>query len=439
MIKDTMRPSLTPITSIAYPYFQNTMANSIDNGYSLFFNAYDATVSVAGGKPVWVTETGWPISGPTENQAVPSTQNAKTYWDAVGCGRLFGQVNTWWYTLQDAFPTTPSPSFGVVGTTLSDTPIYDLSCSDISSSTSSSATADATAVISSAEAGSAQAGNIPATAKIGSGGEAVGEAPGAGSSNAPAENSASSSEGSTVQAPSSPASVAQSKAPTETSAATGGAGPVQVSSSTAPVAQPGITSAVQPASPEESPTRPTTLITQTTVLSAATEATASASSCPASLSGTYEFPHLIVPINKDQPDAPGGTSYNGTISSSISSIFNFDIPSSNSGKTCSLVFLLPTQNELTTSAFSLSGSGGFDVARLSTPATQSTMYNNVPSVAREIGGPSSVTPGNEYVIASGMCFAGSTISYKVSATGNLNLNYFQDFSPSPIGFYITVC
>ena len=43
----------------AYPYFQNTMANSIDNGYSLFFEAYDQTVAAAEGKPVWVTETGY--------------------------------------------------------------------------------------------------------------------------------------------------------------------------------------------------------------------------------------------------------------------------------------------------------------------------------------------------------------------------------------------
>ncbi len=33
----------------AYPYFQNTQANSIENGESLFFDAYNATVSVSGG------------------------------------------------------------------------------------------------------------------------------------------------------------------------------------------------------------------------------------------------------------------------------------------------------------------------------------------------------------------------------------------------------
>lgn len=67
----------------AYPYFQNTMTNPIGNGYSLFDAAYEATIGVAGGKPVWVTETGWPVSGATSGDGVPSTANAQTYWDQV--------------------------------------------------------------------------------------------------------------------------------------------------------------------------------------------------------------------------------------------------------------------------------------------------------------------------------------------------------------------
>ena len=428
------------------------MTNSIDDGYSLFFNAYDATVSAAAGKPVWVTETGWPISGSTENQAVPSLQNAKTYWDAVGCGRLFDQVNTWWYTLQDAFPTTPSPSFGIVGTTLSDTPLYDLSCSGVSSSTSSSPTADASQAISSVNAGSAQAGAIPATQKIGSGGEAAGEAPGADANATPASTSVAAGGAASVQV---------------SSGSSGPSTAVQPEASSSPVSQPATAPAGSVAQPESTilstqavtvtscsggcpkqtqaqstvglASAPSTLITKTTVLSAASEAVATASSCPASLSGNYEYPHLIVPINKDTPDAPGGTSYNGTINPSISSIFNFDIPSSDSGKTCTLVFFFPTQSELTTSAFSLSGSGGFDVALLSSPATESTTYNTVPSVKKDLGGPSSVTPGNEYVIYSGACSAGSTLGFEVTSTGGLDLNYFQDYNPYPIGLFVTVC
>ncbi|KAL2037756.1 hypothetical protein N7G274_009481 [Stereocaulon virgatum] len=419
----------------AYPYFQNTMTNPIDNGYSLFFDAYNATVGVAGGKPVWVTETGWPVSGPTENQAVPSVPNAKAYWDQVGCGRLFGQVNTWWYTLQDSFPTTPSPSFGIVGNPLSDTPLYDLSCSGVSTSGQDVPSASVTAAIALATAATAQAGNVGTGQKIGSGsgaqGQNAGSAP-AGSAPtdlAPAPGSTSPAVG--QQTPTAETQ-APAHAPGSTVYSTTGVTITSCPSSCPKESQPQTESPTVPAA-----TAPTTLITKTSVLPSASAV--SASGCPASLSGTYEFPHLIVPVDKSQPSKAGGTSYNGTISSTISSIFNFDIPQSDSGKTCTLVFLLPQQDKLTTSAFSLSGSGGFDVARLSSPATEQTSFNTVPSVTSDLGGPESVTPGNEYVIASGMCFAGQRISYKVTATGSFDLNYFQDFNPSPIGFYITVC
>lgn len=127
----------------AYPYFQNTEANSVDDGYTVLYQAYNNTLAVAGAKPVWITETGWPVSGPTENLAIASVANAQQYWDQVGCS-LFGNINTWWYTLQDAYPTTPSPSFGIVGTTLSTTPLYNLTCPAPGSSKSSSESTNST-------------------------------------------------------------------------------------------------------------------------------------------------------------------------------------------------------------------------------------------------------------------------------------------------------
>lgn len=78
----------------SFPYFESTLPNSIDQAYAVFNNALGATEGVSQGKPVWVTETGWPISGPTSNLAVASVQNAQTYWKAVGC-ELFGARNTW--------------------------------------------------------------------------------------------------------------------------------------------------------------------------------------------------------------------------------------------------------------------------------------------------------------------------------------------------------
>lgn len=92
----------------SYPFFQTVDANGIENGASLFFEAYDNTTAAAAGKPVWITETGWPVSGAPSAQAVASVENAKKYWDDVAC-KVLGETNTWWYTLQDAEPTTPNP------------------------------------------------------------------------------------------------------------------------------------------------------------------------------------------------------------------------------------------------------------------------------------------------------------------------------------------
>jgi len=111
----------------AYPYYQNTIDNSIGNANATFFSALDQTIAASTGKPVWITETGWPVSGPTDGQAVASIANAQTYWDEVGCS-ILGKYNTWWYTLQDAPQPATNPSFGVVGAPLSTTPLYSLTC-----------------------------------------------------------------------------------------------------------------------------------------------------------------------------------------------------------------------------------------------------------------------------------------------------------------------
>ncbi|KAI8963828.1 glycoside hydrolase family 17 protein [Daldinia sp. FL1419] len=123
----------------AYPYFQDTMANDISKSKSLFQEALDKTQQAAGGKKVWITETGHPVSGKTVGQSVASTNNARTFWKDVVCPLLSSKTNLWYYTLQDAAPDTPSPSFGIVGDKLTTTPLFDLSCdkSDTGSSSSS--------------------------------------------------------------------------------------------------------------------------------------------------------------------------------------------------------------------------------------------------------------------------------------------------------------
>ncbi|TVY33757.1 putative glucan endo-1,3-beta-glucosidase [Lachnellula occidentalis] len=114
------------IGSDAYPYFQNTEANGIDVGYNLFFDSVQAVKDVVNsahpGAWVWITETGWPTSGATMNQAVPSVANAQQYWKTVAC-TAFNSEHTFWYILQDY---SASPSFGVLDS--NGNALYDLSC-----------------------------------------------------------------------------------------------------------------------------------------------------------------------------------------------------------------------------------------------------------------------------------------------------------------------
>ncbi|KAI8943763.1 hypothetical protein NX059_001739 [Plenodomus lindquistii] len=114
----------------AYPYFQTTMANSIGSASQLFFDAYNATVGAAQGKPVWITETGWPVTGLTLNLAEANIENARIYWEDVTCQLIRDNVNLYYFTLQDVQYGYPSPSFGIkpAGDVLSVEVLFDLSC-----------------------------------------------------------------------------------------------------------------------------------------------------------------------------------------------------------------------------------------------------------------------------------------------------------------------
>lgn len=148
---------------------------------------------------------------------------------------------------------------------------------------------------------------------------------------------------------------------------------------------------------------------------------------------------MIIPVDSSKPDNAPGTSYNGKFTSSVSSLFNFDIPASDAGKTCSLVFLLPNKADLETSSFTLASPGGLSVKGLSAPATEQTSYSSIPKTSSDLGTIGSLEPGHTYVISSFDCPAGSRIGFEASGTNGLDLDYFQDYNPSPIGMYITVC
>jgi len=187
-----------------------------------------------------------------------------------------------------------------------------------------------------------------------------------------------------------------------------------------------------------SQTWPSTTQTLSSKTQTSTSQTHEASSCPTTLTGEWQYPHLIVPVNSSAPEKAYGTSYFGEITPDVSSIFNFDIPSSYSGMDCSLIFLFPEQSQLQTSSYTFSGSGDIDVAQLEQVATESTTYDTVPAVKKNYG-EFTVAPGHSYSIATFACPASQAIAFEIKSEDDTSLNYFQDYNPSPIGLYITAC
>lgn len=200
-----------------YPYFESTEDNTIENGANLFYTSFNATVGAAGGKPVWLTETGWPVSGSVSGKAVASTQNAETYWQEVACPNL-GKVNTFWYTLQDSVPSTPNPSFGIIGSDLNSEPLYDLSCKassktipNNSGSSSSNSSSSSPSPSSSGSSNSSSSGSGDAGSGTGSGSSANAPASGSSSGSSSGSPSSSAPAGSTTSPHSNSGSLVSSK------------------------------------------------------------------------------------------------------------------------------------------------------------------------------------------------------------------------------------
>jgi len=160
-----------------------------------------------------------------------------------------------------------------------------------------------------------------------------------------------------------------------------------------------------------------------------------AKKCPGYLTKDFQFPHLIIPVDSAKPSKAYTTSFNGTVSNTISTIFNFDMPASFENKRCSADFLFPEQSQLETSAFTLTGSGEVEFSDLYGSVTQGTTWSSMPKT-HETFPTVKLAPGNAYRVWEGPCSAGKTISIKMKAKGDTCLNYFQDFNPCPIGLYI---
>lgn len=113
-----------------YPYWESSNGNAIENAHELFFNGLNKTKAISQGKPVWVTETGWPASGDDFGSAVASSENARTYWQEIACELVSSNINIWWYDLQESQNGNANPDFGIFGAgdLYAISQSYDLSC-----------------------------------------------------------------------------------------------------------------------------------------------------------------------------------------------------------------------------------------------------------------------------------------------------------------------
>jgi len=108
-----------------FPYFEDDKGNDFSNVTNVFNYALKSTEQAAGDKDVWITETGWPVSGPDFGQAKATVENSKGFWDTIGC-TLFGRRNVWWYVLRDSNPDNDA-KFAITKD-LSTTPQFNLTC-----------------------------------------------------------------------------------------------------------------------------------------------------------------------------------------------------------------------------------------------------------------------------------------------------------------------
>ena len=81
-----------------HPYWTGT---SIDGALAELQTRYAAVVAAAGGKPVVISETGWPTCGAVRGAAVPSQENAVRYLGEVTRWAATAKVPYFWLEAYD--------------------------------------------------------------------------------------------------------------------------------------------------------------------------------------------------------------------------------------------------------------------------------------------------------------------------------------------------
>ncbi|KAI1853059.1 hypothetical protein JX265_012815 [Neoarthrinium moseri] len=171
-----------------------------------------------------------------------------------------------------------------------------------------------------------------------------------------------------------------------------------------------------------------------------------AKDCSADLTNTFHYPSLLVPIDVANPDKAYGSSAYGQVSPNASTLFNFDFPAADAGKSCKVFFSLPSQSVLQSqqgSSYYFTGDGSVVFSRLGSAASAATTYNDIAQgrIGRNDLGALRLQPGNTYVIETFACPAGQGVSYMVAepAGHDTCLIYYQEGAPVPVGLFVSTC
>ncbi|KAI4671111.1 uncharacterized protein J4E88_009509 [Alternaria novae-zelandiae] len=358
----------------AYPYFQTTMNNNVGSGSQLFFDAYHQTVAAAKGKPVWVTETGWPVSGETLNQGKPSADNARIYWEDVTCQLVKDNVNLWYYILQDVQYGNPVPSFGIkpAGDLMQVKPLFDLSCpaGSAPSNPSKKVSTDGTC----GSQGGATCAGSPfgnCCSQYGWCGNTAGHC------------------GTGCQSGS--GTCTKSSAPL--SASSTGIGLEHIEG----LPQPTFTPLQEP----------------------------------------FEYPHQLIPIDKADPTKVIGNGYTALLSPTISTVFVYDIRAEFAGKTCTLALHMPPPFPIPeTAPVQIRTPGGISVSRLANQVSDTVSMQSVGNSSL-VGVVQLIEPAHQYNVASFPCEAGQRVSYQVDSINGLDMNWFQMTYPA-LGLFMLI-
>lgn len=74
---------------------------------------------------------------------------------------------------------------------------------------------------------------------------------------------------------------------------------------------------------------------------------------------------------------------------------------------------------------------------MDTVATQRTTFNTA-GAGSDLG-VQTVTPGTSTVVSTFACPAGKAVAFEIASVGGTDLDFFQDYNPSPIGLYVVPC